>query len=176
MELSLTLTIGNLDKTLAEITAYPKDVEKIINNEFRAFGQNVTSDAQRLVPKNEGRLVQNIRNEVTNLEVSIQANTDYAAFIEFGTKSFAAAYVATLPQDWQSFAAQFRGAGGGPFSELLMKITKWVKLKGLPEKAAYPIALKIIRKGIKAQPYLFPAFEKNKLELIKHLKEQLNAK
>jgi len=57
-----------------------------------------------------------------------------------------------------------------------MKITKWVHLKGIPEKVAYPIALKIIRNGVKAQPYLFPAFEKNKIELIRALKQQLNAK
>jgi len=42
----LTLTIGNLDKVLADLKAAPKDIDRIINNEFKAFGQGVTTDAQ----------------------------------------------------------------------------------------------------------------------------------
>lgn len=173
--MSLTLTIGNLDKVLAELKSAPADIDRIINNEFKAFGQMVVTDAQRKAPVNEGRLRQSISSRLSNLEVRISANTDYAAFIEFGTKSFAAAYVATLPAEWQSFAAEFKGAGSGSFKDLVMKITKWVQLKGIPAKAAYPIAVKIVRNGIRAQPYLFPAFEKNKIELINNLKRQLNA-
>lgn len=174
--MSLTLNIRNLDKVLAEVKAYPQDVEKIINNEFKAFGQGTVNDAKRLAPVNEGRLRQSISSLQNNLEVKVSVNVDYAAYLEFGTKSFAAQYVSSLPSDWQTFASEFKGSAGGSFQDLVMKITKWVRLKGLPEKAAYPIALKIIRNGIKAQPYLFPAFEKNKLELIKNLKAQLHAK
>lgn len=177
----LSLTIGNLDKVLAEIKAYPKDIEKIINNEFKAFGENTRNDALRNAPVNEGALRESINFTVTNLKVAVGAYIEYAAFLEFGTKSFAAAYVASLPEDWQAFAAEHIGTGEGTFAELLLAIMKWVELKGIAtgkdiKQASYLIARKIVRDGIKAQPYIYPAFEKNKLELIENLKAQLHVK
>jgi len=178
---AITFDIKGLDATLAEIKAYPQDIERIINNEFKAFGVQVVNDARVNAPVNEGLLRESISSQVTPLQVSISVNVDYAAYLEFGTKSFAAAYVATLPQDWQTFAAQYKGSSGGTFQELVMRIKKWVQLKGLAsgkdiDSAAYLIARKIVRDGIRPHPYLYPAFEKNKIELIKNLKAQLNAK
>lgn len=181
----LTLDIKNLDKVLAEIRAYPQDVEKIINREFVVFGQNVRNDAQRNLVNNktidEGGISQSIISLPENLKVTISVGSGHGAPIEFGTKSFAASYVASLPQDWQQLANECKGQPvGGTFKELVYKITKWISRKGnsygLTEKEAYVVARKIVRQGIKAQPYLFPAFEKNKLELIRNLKAQLNAK
>ena len=195
---ALTLDIKGMDKVLAEIKAYPQDVEKIINNEFKAFGFETWNEAKRLSPVDEGHLRAHLSTEATNLKVNISANVDYAAYLEFGTKSFAAKYVATLPTDWQAFAAQFKGNGGGSgsFMSFFYTIFEWVQRKGFAatysikthkrsnskatikreREAAYLIALKIVKKGIRPHPYLFPAFEKNKLELIKNLKAQLNAK
>src|SRR6185312_3833428 len=177
----LSLTIGNLDALLAEIKSYPKDIEQIINNEFIAFGEGVANDAKINAPVNEGALRESINYTPNNLRIAVGAYIEYAAFVEFGTKSFAAAYVASLPPDWQAFAAEHRNTGEGTFAELLIAIMKWVELKGLAEgkdikQAAYLIARKIVRDGIKAQPYLYPAFEKNKLELIENLKRELHVK
>jgi HK97 gp10 family phage protein len=192
---ALNISVQNLDQVLAELRAYPQDAEKIINNEFRAFGLNTTNTAKRYAPVDEGRLRESIGFTQNNLEVTINVNVDYAAYLEFGTKSFAEAYVATLPPDWQTFAAQYRGPAGGSFHELVMRITEWVKRKGFAAErtasgakskslssiaaqnsAAYAIALSIVRKGIRPHPYLAPAFEQSKIELINHLKRQLNAK
>lgn len=129
--MGLTLEIKNLDKVIAEIKAYPQDLEKIINAEFKSFGAVTVGEAQRLAPVDEGRLRQSINSKDENLKVTIGANVDYAAYIEFGTKGFAAAYVGTLPAEWQQFAAEFRGPGGGSFKELVMRITEWVHRKGL---------------------------------------------
>lgn len=179
----LSLTIGNLDKVLAEIKSYPKDIERIINNEFTAFGEGTANDAKRNAPVNEGALRESINYlpDVENLRVSVGAYIEYAAYLEFGTKAFAEAYVATLPEDWQAFAAEHKGGGEGTFAELIQAIMKWVELKGIAtgkdiKQASYLIARKIVREGIHAHPYLYPAFEKNKIELIEHLKAQLNAK
>lgn len=183
--MSITLNIKNLDKVLAEIKAYPQDIEKIINNEFTVFGQNVRNDAQRNLVNNntidEGGISQSIISLPEKLKVTISVGSSHGAPIEFGTKSLAAAYVSSLPSDWQELAAQCKGQPtGGTFKDLVYKITKWISRKGnaygITEKEAYVVARKIVRVGIKAQPYLFPAFEKNKLELIKNLKAQLNAK
>lgn len=204
---SISLTIKNIDKIKAEVAAYPQDVDRIINNEFKAFGELTVNEAQRLAPVNEGTLRESISAVVGQKTVSIAVNVDYAAYLEFGTKSFAQAYVSTLPEDWQEFAAQYRGQGGGSFQEMVMRITMWVHSKGLgsgyqapigitgtyslkarkrlgsgakqqmqDKQVAYLIARSILRKGIPAQPYLYPAFEHQKIALIDNLKAQLPAK
>jgi hypothetical protein len=172
----LELKLKNIDKVFENIKSYPEDLKKVINNEFKAFGIGTVNDAKRLASVNEGFLRNNISSNSSDLKVSISVNVDYAAYLEFGTKSFAASYVSLLPPDWQTFAAEYKGRGGGSFKEFVMNITEWVRLKGIDIKAAYPIALKILKTGIRPHPYLLPAFEKNKIELIKNLKAQLNAK
>lgn len=207
--MGLSLNIKNLDKVMEEIKAYPADIEKIINNEFKVFGQNTVNDAKRLAPVDEGALIGKINFQANNLEIKLGAYVDYAGFIEFGTKAFAAAYVSNLPADWQAFAAQFKSAvGGGSFDQFVIKIFEWIKRKGISpqpkqfeqadtfssgklnkarkvkktnkeedlQQLAYVFAVSILRKGIKPHPFLFPAFEKNKIELIRNLKAQLNAK
>lgn len=131
--------------------------------------------------------------------VEIVVAADYGAYIEYGTGPFAAKYIATLPKEWAVFAAKFKGPGGGTYDEFIMRIFKWIKRKGLtlnpssenssdspngraPRKAkkqskeegqqqlAYMIVKKILRDGIKQQPFLFPAVQKNRIELLKRLK------
>lgn len=178
----ISLTIPNLDKLTAEIKAYPEDIEKIINNEFKAFAISTANDAKVFAPVNEGALRESINFFTDNLTVSVGAYIEYAAYLEFGTKSFAEAYVSSLPEEWQVYAAEFKGgAGEGTFDDLLRAIMKWVQLKGIAtgkdiDQAAYLISLKIIRQGIQAQPFLYPAYEKNRIELIENLKAQLNVK
>lgn len=49
--------------------------------------------------------------------------------------------------------------GSRPHFPPLDPIREWCRRHGLPESAAYPIALKIARNGMKAKPWLFPAYE-----------------
>lgn len=195
--MSVTLTIKGLDKLNLEIQNYTKEIEKEVNNEFFDFGQNVANEAKRLAPVDEGRLRQSIFFTKENLSVSVTANVDYAAFIEFGTKKFAASYVATLPQTWQQYAATFKGGkGGGGFTKFFYTILQWVQRKGIATtfsvktrkrsnskaniqneyNVAYAIALNILREGIRPHPFLIPAYEKYKVILINNLKKRLGAK
>jgi hypothetical protein len=47
----------------------------------------------------------------------------------------------------------------------------WCKRKGIDEKAAYPIARKIIINGIKQRPFLYPSVIKNTPILIQDIKD-----
>lgn len=126
----------------------------------------------------------------SQMKVTIAVAANYAPFLEFGTRGFAAAYVATLPANWQAYAATFRGKTGGSMEDFIMRLVEWVRHKGIAAQfsvktrrrtgsrsqnatddyaAAYQIALSILRKGIKAQPFLYPSYEKNKIELLKRL-------
>lgn len=48
-------------------------------------------------------------------------------------------------------------------------IKKWTKYKGIPEKAAFPIAMKIYKFGIKPKPFMLPSIRKNRDGLLKDL-------
>lgn len=167
---------GNIDNLFKERTR--KIVEQI-EDELNAFGQGTVNDAKRLAPVDEGHLRNSITFSPTSkgnmVEVEIIAATDYAAYIEFGTGKFAAKYVATLPKEWKEFAAKFKGPGGGSFDEFVMRLTRWVRLKGIAkgkdvDQAAYNIALYILRNGIKPHPFLYPSVEKNRIKLLINLK------
>lgn len=175
MSFKINIT-GDINKIFKEKT---RTLIGKIEKEMAAFGQETVNDAKRLAPVDEGHLRNSItfKNIVTKamIEVEIIAATDYAAYLEFGTRAFAAKYVATLPKEWQQFAAKYKGPGGGSFDEFVMRLTRWVRLKGLAkgkdiDNAAYRIALSIMRKGIRQHPFLFPAVEKNRIQLLKRLK------
>lgn len=166
--------------------------EKLKDSCIKAVGkvaESVVNDAKANLRNekaiNTGALVNSIYAEpvTENLTLNIVAGAPYASYIEFGTRKFAASYVASLPTEWKQLAAQYKGKGGGTFDDLLVAITKWVAEKGIAGRysvktkkrlgskstkeqenleAAYPIALKIARNGIRARPYLYPAFVKNR--------------
>lgn len=148
------------------------NVLQIVEDELNAFGLETVAMAKTLAPVDEGFLRNSITFDKFPLSVEIVVAANYAAYLEFGTRAFAAAYVATLPAEWQTFAAQFKG-GGGSFEDFFMNIIEWVKRKGIEPAAAYPIAKKILRFGIKARPFLYPAIETNKKILIDNLKAVL---
>ena len=103
---------------------------------------------------------------------------------------YAAAYVPSLPSDWQTFAASYKGKGNGDYYDFLNAILDWVKRKGLSDvtnsytgkkvggKAAIEnqvvlaeaIAWSILKKGIKAQPFLYPASQQALPQLTADLK------
>lgn len=164
----------DIAKATAKLDQTTANVKETIVKELNKFAVLTVNDAKRNAPVDEGFLRNAIGMNVATLqnlrsEVIVAAN--YAAYIEFGTRSFAAAYVGTLPQSWQAYAAQFKGGTGGGFSDFLLHIMEWVKRKGIPEKAAYPIALKILRTGIRPHPFLFPAVQKNFTALKERLKQ-----
>ena len=148
------------------------NVLQIVEDELNAFGLETVAMAKTLAPVDEGFLRNSITFDKLPLAVEIFVAANYAAYLEFGTRAFAAAYVATLPKEWADFAAQFKG-GGGSFEDFFMNIIEWVKRKGIEPAAAYPIAIKILRFGIKARPFLYPAIETNKKILIENLKAVL---
>jgi HK97 gp10 family phage protein len=193
---SFSINIANLPNLKKQLDNIPKDIEKKVRLEMTAFGMDVVRDAKALAPVDEAHLKSSISYAFgvadKGLSVEIIVATDYAAYLEFGTRSFASNLVATLPPDWQSFAATFRGPGGGSFAELVERLTEWVRRKGIaaqmeyvrakPKRlgrkkvqagqdyaAAYMIALSILKKGIKAHPFLYPAVQYNKAILIDNL-------
>lgn len=167
------IQVTGLDKALKKLDV--KKFNQDITDELNAFGFDVSRDAKQLVPVDEGFLKNSISHVHENLSVEIVASANYAGYVEFGTRKFAAEHVASLPAEWQELARESKGGGGGSFIEFIQRLIGWCKRKGIDEKAAYPIAKKILVNGVKAQPFLFPAYEKNRPLLIERLKKLLDA-
>jgi HK97 gp10 family phage protein len=191
------IQLDGLDEVLKRLDI--SHVRDEVKRELVTFGKNVEKTAKDLAPVDEGYLKSKIYHEVTDegnkINVEVGCNADYAAYVEFGTRKYAAAYVATLPPDWRAFAAQYKGKGsGGSFNDFVMAIMAWVERKGIGslktksgnksksaasydamQQAAYWIALNIIRNGIKPHPFLYPAVRDNSKLLIDRLRQLLNA-
>ena len=153
-----------------------KEGKAEVQSALNDWADRTASDAKSLVSSNssdEGALLRSISPVYGQGNAAVVSTAKYAAYIEFGTRKFAAAYVSSLPQDWAAYANTFKGpaANGGNFHDLLMSIMAWCKRKGIDEKAAYPIARKIVIDGIKAKPFLYPSVNKNTPQLIKDIKE-----
>lgn len=192
------INIKGFEEVKNNLKNLDKRVMAEVQKELYAFGLQTVSDAKQRAPVNEGHLRNSISFVKRPMAVDIVVAADYAAYVEFGTRKFAAAHVASLPQDWQKFAAKFKGGGRGSFDDFVIRLVEWVKKKGLhattgitnahgerqyiktrksksqkdedADKVAYAIALSIMKNGIRPHPFLFPAVELNKIKLIERLK------
>ena len=176
----LSIKLNGLDNLIATVEKTAKRAESETKVALTKFAKNTETEAKRLAPANEGRLRNSVNGTVDGFTAKITVTADYAAYLEFGTRKFAARYVATLPQDWQSYAATFRGKGKGTFDQFIQDIMQWVRQKGIGglktksgrtseskssldamQQAAYAIALNILQNGIRPQPFVYPAVTKN---------------
>ena len=188
----INIKVNGLDAVLSKITAKTNAIEKGIQGELDGWAIDTVALAKQNAPTNEGHLKGAISPEYGKLRASVTVAVDYAAYVEFGTRKYGSAYVATLPPDWKSFAATFKGKGSGSFEEFVQNIMEWVQRKGIGalktksgnksgskesldamQSAAYAIAINIIQNGIKPHPYLYPAWQKTKPELIENIKALL---
>ncbi len=170
--MSFRFEIKGIDAAVKRADKLATTLKRDIQDELNEFAADVAKMAKRLAPADEGRLRNSIApvfGTVNQLQASIVVTVIYAAFMEFGTRKFAAQYVATLPPDWQRYASTFRGSGGS-FDEFLLAIQGWVKRHGIDDAAAYPITLKILREGLRPRPFLYPSIQQHVPLLTKRLK------
>jgi len=181
------IKVEGLQETLKRLNV--KNFEAPIQTAFDNFGLNVQREAKQRAPVDEGLLKNSIFADKAFLSAIVGCSVNYAAYLEFGTRRFAAAYVSTLPATWQQLAAQSKGKGGGTFEEMVLRITEWVRREGIgaeltksgnasksksslnaQRQTAYLIARSILIKGIQPHPYLYPAVNMATPQLIKELK------
>jgi HK97 gp10 family phage protein len=178
----ITIKLKGFDKTIKDVQNLATDANKNAKIALVDFGTRVETEAKRNAPADEGKLRSSINSVFDNktFTVKITVATDYAAYQEFGTRKFAAAYVGTLPQEWRTYAATFKGKTGGSMDEFIQAIMAWVKRKGIgadttksgnvsssassldkQQQAAYWIAINILQNGIKPKKFLYEAVKDN---------------
>jgi HK97 gp10 family phage protein len=175
---SITLDIANIGNVNKRFEKLSQDVKNNLKNEVNASALKIQSDAKKMAPANLGTLRGSIyKDEVSKSPneymVTVGAATSYAAYVEFGTGG-----KVSIPNGYQDYAAQFKNKKGGKFKDMVLALTEWVLKKGIASgkqsrSVAYAIAISILRKGMRAQPFLIPAFEAEKPKLIQRIEKIL---
>jgi HK97 gp10 family phage protein len=179
---SVTFRMEGLEQMIAALGNISKKIEVEVAEEVNASALKIQSDAKKLAPVNLGTLRNSIQlvSILSNkrLTYTIGTSVSYAPYIEFGTGG-----KVSIPAGFADFASQFKGKSQGKFRDMVNALTEWVIKKGLAgsgnksRSVAYAIALSILRKGIRPQPFLIPAFEAEKPILKNKIKDIIkNAK
>ena len=167
---SITIDIKGMSEALGKFDKYSKTVQAEIKDEVGASALKIYSDAKRLAPVNLGTLrntifIESVSPAANKFMFTIGAKARYAPYIEFGTGG-----KVSIPAGYESYASQFKTKTGGTFKEMVKALMEWVEKKGIgsgknSKSVAYIIALSILRKGLRPQPFLIPAFEQERPKL-----------
>lgn len=192
--MSVTLQINGINNLINDLGKLNKAVANEVGDEIAASALNIEKNAKRLAPVNIGTLRRSIYTKrINKLTYKVAAGASYAPYLEFGTGG-----KVSIPVGYESYAASFKGKSQGTYYDFLMALVEWIKRKGikagtysvktqrrLGSKAtkfnedvamAERIAYSILKKGIRAQPFLIPSFEQEIPQLFIRIKKLLNAK
>ena len=191
---SIYIDVSQFSKVSEKFKSLEKEIIEKIDSVLDANAEDIATKAKQLAPVDIGGLRNSISADHSKLlEKKIAVNAFYGAYVEFGTGKYAAEYISTLPENWQSFALIFKGKGKGDYFDFLNAILDWVKRKGLSDitnsytgkkvggKAAKEnllvlaeaIAWAIIKNGTHPHPFLFPAYEAQRPKILEDLKKIL---
>lgn len=160
--------IKGIDKAVKNLRKTGVNGERYLKAIIQSTADQVVLEAKQNAPKDTGQLAQSIGKETANdnLKASIFINADYWGFIEFGTGGYV-----SVPPEFQSVAQEFKGFKSGNFADFLRDMKEWCKRHGIEEKYAYIICVSILRKGIKPQPFLYPALKRGKDGIVRKLRD-----
>lgn len=182
----IKVELKGVDALIKKLDSTKSGLADAIRKEMDDGGYKIVTKAKELAPTDMGYLKNAISHTTqikgNSVEMKVVVNAFYASYIEFGTGKYAAKYVASLPEDWRTYAAQFKGkvGQGGGIDKMLENMVDWVKRKGLigltksgnrrrgakadaeAYNLAYVIVINILRNGIHPHPYLYPAYNMNK--------------
>lgn len=180
---SVTFNIYGFDKLIEKFHKLDVKVKTQLKDEVSASARKIQSDAKRNAPANLGTLRGSIyvdeKSDKNKFLYIIGTKVKYAPYIEFGTPGTQSKTNMKIPPGYEDFANQFKGKSDGKFKDMVLALMDWGLKNGYikPGKGArqhaYFMALKILRKGIRAQAFLIPAFEAEKKKLKNRIKEIL---
>lgn len=169
----IKLAVIGVDSLSNRLAGVSRELRQEVQAEVRAAAMEYVALAKRDAADqggNTGTLVRSISyKQETPYSYVISANTFYAPYVEFGTKSKFKPYPGT-----EEFAAQYRGLPKrGDWMDMLMSIYKWVQRKGIGAtysvktrkkqrqtknqklQIAFAITMSILKNGIDAKPFFY---------------------
>ena len=124
-----------------------------ISEEMEVKAEEVRALAVNKAPVDTGLVRAGIDVEGKDLRWVIYTVAEYAGYVEFGTKG-----KVSIPPEMEDEAEKFRG-GRGSYGDFKQAIADWMRRKGIPEDALWPIMAKIMGQGIEPQPFMYPSFQ-----------------
>lgn len=190
----ISFSINGIDQLSKRLKDMDQKVKDSLAMELRESALKIQKEAKRNAPVNMGTLRNSIYidsdYQKNKLTYTVGASASYAPYIEFGTGGSV-----KVDPKYTSYAATFKGKGsGGTLEEFMLALMDWVKKKGITgtysvktqrrtgSKAsrygedysvAFAIMMKILKKGINPQPFLLPAYEAEKVNLVKKIKQAI---
>lgn len=173
MATGFSFEVKGLDKLLKVFNELPDRAQQELKDELKITSWEIRDGAKRDSPSDETRLRQAITTRETGpTSFEVVAQTFYAGYLEFGTKTYT-----SIPPGLEDIASQLKGPAGGQGSPL-EAITEWVKRKQIAAKftktgrvskaksavanqkwVAFLIWQKIKKFGIHPHPYFFKQME-----------------
>ena len=171
-----TFDITNISEVLGKLQSFDKKVQQDVKDEVNASALNIQSGAKRLAPVNLGQLRNSIYLKEQKVDkgfvFTVGSNASYAPYVEFGTGG-----KVSIPAGFEQLASGFKGKKAGTFKDMVQALTLWVRRKGIgggnDKSIAYAIAISILRKGMRPQPFLIPSFETEKPKMINNIKKAI---
>jgi HK97 gp10 family phage protein len=171
-----TFDITNISEVLGKLQSFDKKVQQDVKDEVNASALNIQSGAKRLAPVNLGQLRNSIYLKEQKVDkgfvFTVGSNASYAPYVEFGTGG-----KVSIPAGFEQLASGFQGKKAGTFKDMVQALTLWVRRKGIgggnDKSIAYAIAISILKKGMRPQPFLIPSFETEKPKMINNIKKAI---
>jgi HK97 gp10 family phage protein len=170
----INVNVIGLDAFKKQIDSASKEIKAEVDGELQAAAMEFVGLAKRDLG-DRGTLLRSISyKKEGDLSYTVSANTFYAPFIEFGTKSKFNPYPGT-----EEFASQYRGATQSGSIKLIDAIKAWVKRKGIAsgkelDRVAFLIARSIYKNGINPKPFFFKQIPIVRNNLTQRLNALLN--
>lgn len=165
----ISLKIKGLDELKKKLGKQGQEIVlREIRDEIEISAQMVRNEAIKRVPVDQGYLRNSINVEGKDMLWIVYASAGYAAYQEFGTKT-----KIQIPAEMQEVASQFKGKklSEGKFKEA---IADWMRRKGIPEEALWPIMAKLMSVGVNPQPFMYPGFKQGTKTLQKDIDNIIN--
>lgn len=164
------MAVRGINSAISQIRRLSQEAIQKMEDATELTAREIELKAKTLAPTNFGKLGQSIRAEkVTAKKWKVTAGgtlAPYAPFVEFGTGT-----LVQVPSEWTQLASEFKGKkiglAGGNFLDV---IKEWCRNKGIEEKYAFAIMLKLLRVGQKPQPYMYPAVVEGRKKYLERLK------
>jgi hypothetical protein len=166
------ISLSGLQPTINKIRSTGNDIRNQVDAKIGEGVVEMSRMAVRLAPKDKSFLASKISGfKKADLNWMLAAQSEYAAFMEFGTKGFV-----DIPSGLQQYAAQFRGKGRTGNRKLKDVIYEWCRRKGIPKERWWFIYRQIRDNGVKPHPFFFPSVFAFRPQIVKNVIKLLREK
>lgn len=108
---SANMSEGSFTKAITKISKLANEKSKEIDMELGAYVEDLATMAKGRAP---GKISQRIVGvKIAPFSYELQANTNYAAYVEFGTGKYFLEYKGVLTKFWNKLAYQYYVDGSG---------------------------------------------------------------